>query len=631
MFVKLKNAALMLMAAGLILFSCTKEFKLDVTETAITFTSGTTTAQMHVTSSGEWAITGPDWVSFSPASGNGDQTVTVTLDSKLVGLNLSGVINVTGGDKSQTVTVSQKGTDFLVSPETVEFDSEGTPITLTVLSSYDWKLSIPSTLTWLSADKTSGGKGNTELTLTPAPITDRTPRPTDFITLDYGTSFSMIPVSQTMPNEAPTAAVPVTPADGATDVSVNVTFVWKAATDPDGDPVTYTLMLSSDGGNTWSSSEFTGTSGKPSGFLKTNTDYKWKLIAKDSYDARTESAVASFRTGSAGAYQNGQVTVIQEASAGAPKAVQLVFMGDGFIADDYVFGGAFDKAVETAVDAFFSIEPYKTYRNYFRISTVAVYSKERGATVQNPMSNQPAQSHDTAFKATLEGGNSTGTSCDYNKVLSTAKTVDGVDDTMLKNTTVLLLINIDAYAGTCLMYADGQSVSMCPMGKSSFRNVVMHEAGGHGFGRLLDEYRYYNETIPTDRKQMIASWRTIDPYYGYNVDLTGDRSQVHWKQYFTMAGYSAVGLYEGACLYSKSIWRPEYISCMEDNRQYYNAPSREAIVRRIFRAAGATFNMNDFVSKDKVKASPTQAQFVTPGFVPFAPPILMEGGWHEQN
>ena len=150
-------------------------------------------------------------------------------------------------------------------------------------------------------------------------------------------------------------------------------------------------------------------------------------------------------------------------------------MGDGFVADDYVAGGAFDKAVETAVEAFFSVEPYPTYRDYFRISTVAVYSQERGATVLKDMSGCKAQTRNTAFSATLEGGNSTGTSCDYEKVFSYAQKVPGVTDASLKNTTVLLLINLDVYAGTCMMEMTGRSVSMCPMGKSSFEAVVSHE------------------------------------------------------------------------------------------------------------------------------------------------------------
>ena len=97
-----------------------------------------------------------------------------------------------------------------------------------------------------------------------------------------------------------------------------------------------------------------------------------------------------------------------------------------------------------------------------------------------------AQTKNTAFEATLEGGNSTGTSCNYDKEFSYALKVPGVTQEVLENTTVFLLINVNAYAGTCMMEYNGRSVSMCPMGKESFGPVVIHEGGGHGFGRLLE-------------------------------------------------------------------------------------------------------------------------------------------------
>lgn len=614
-----------LCAVALCLASCEKEFTLSVEETAVVFSSGSVRQQLTVKSNGRWSVgNGPDWVTFSPASGSGDETVEVLLDEDLKGLNLSGTAVVSGDGKEVSITIAQKGADFIVTPEAIEFDEDGTPVTLSVLSATDWTLDIPSSIFWLSADRESGGRGNTTVTLTPTPITDRTPRTVDFVTIDYGKSFSMISVSQKLPNQPPTAPVLLSPADADGDVAINAGFTWEASTDPDGDGISYSLMISKDGGQSWSSTQHTKTYGRPAQFLDVNTDYKWKVVAVDSFEAGSESEVRSFHTNESGAYADGQVTLVQAESAGAPKAIPLVFLGDGFIADDYAYGGAFDQAVETAVEAFFSLEPFKTYRNYFRISTVATYSQERGATVLNAMSNQPVQSHNTAFSATLEGGNSTGTSCDYEKALSVASTVDGLA-AQVRNTTVILLINIDAYAGTCLMYSDGRSVSMCPMGKSSFTNVVMHEAGGHGFGRLLDEYRYYNEPLPADRKSSITSWRSQDEYYGYNISLTGDRSAVHWKQYFTMSGYDAVDLFEGGCLYYTGVWRPEKISCMEDNRPYYNAPSREAIVRRIYKASGKTFSMSEFVSKDKEKSDPsTKADFTPVGFVPLAPPILIE-------
>jgi hypothetical protein len=329
-------------------------------------------------------------------------------------------------------------------------------------------------------------------------------------------------------------------------------------------------------------------------------------------------------TGDGGVYEDGEVSLVHTESAGADNPVHLIFMGDGFIEEDYAEGGAFDQAVEQAVNSLFDVEPYATYRDYFRISTVAVYSQERGATVKNDMTSVDRQNIDTAFESVLEGGNSTSVNCDYQKVFNYAMTVPGVTQEALQNTTVFLLINVDAYAGTCMMEYTGRSVAMCPMGRKSFGQVVIHEGGGHGFGRLLDEYRYHADRFPDEEKENLNLWRTQDPYFGYNIDITGERSKVHWKHYFDRSGYDAVGLFEGGYYYDTGVWRPESVSCMDDNRPYYNAPSREAIVRRIMRASGETFMMEDFIKNDKVRKDPvTKASNYVEAFVPFAPPILI--------
>lgn len=607
--------------------SCSKSDEgsasLNVSKPELAFTSAVKTQTFTVTTNQEWTATYPEWLGCSPSSGTGNATVTVTAEDN-PGAERTGTIKITGGGKEKTINVTQEGVDFSVSQYTFEFDGDGTPIRATVISKYAWSIDIPEKASWLEVSPRESTGGETVVTFTPKPFEDRTPRNKQLLTLNYNNTFTMLTVSQAMPNEAPTAPEPITPAANATNVKVNAQFQWKAATDPDGDALTYKLMVSDNGGTSWVSETTTATSAKLSNLMAKNTSYVWKVEASDAFGGKAESATSAFTTGEGGAYADGEISRWQTETAGAPMPVHLIFIGDGFIGDDYVAGGAFDKAVETAVEAFFSVEPYPTYRNYFRISTVAVYSQERGATVLKDMSGCKAQTRNTAFNATLEGGNSTGTSCDYEKVFSYAMKVPGVTDNALKNTTVFLLINLDVYAGTCMMEMTGRSVSMCPMGKSSFEAIVSHEGGGHGFGRLLDEYRYYDSTLPADRQSQITYWRATDPYYGNNISLTNDRTQVHWKQYFTTTGYESVGLYEGGCLYGRGVWRPEYISCMEDNRSYYNAPSREAIVRRIRKASGTSFSMSDFLANDKIKSDNTRGTRAPEMFVPLAPPILVD-------
>ncbi len=605
--------------------SCKKESSsIKSSAGSLVFTSAEQKQTVNITANCEWTATSDcDWIVCSPSSGKGSAKLSITAQLNS-GLERKGVVKVTGSGELCEISITQEGIDFSVSSYNVEMDQDCNPVTVTVISKYDWEFTVPAAASWCTVSPMKGSAGETVVTFTPAPFTDRTPRTKQFITVSYGNTFSMIAISQQLPNNAPTAPELLSPEDGVADAKINGTFTWKASSDPDGDVVKYSLMLSRDNGKTWSSYSSETTSCKPSDLLEKNTKYVWKVKALDDFGGEAESVTRTFITGDGGAYVDGEIYRYQTESAGASKPVHLIIMGDGYTKDDYTDGGKFDKDVETAVSAFFGIEPFATYRNYFRISVMAVYSQESGATVEKDMVDCAAQTRNTAFNTTLVGGNSTEVSCDTDKAYTYAKKISGVSDTELQNTTILMLVNLNVYAGTCWMERTGRSVAICPVG-STFKNIVVHEGGGHGFGRLKDEYRYNDVTIPAAQKALVEEWRTYDPYFAYNISFTNDKSTAHWGHFIGRAGYDAVGFYEGGMLYSKGVWRPERISCMEDNRMYYNAPSREAIVRRIFKACDKTFTLSDFYANDKVKSDNTvsTANYVEQ-FVPLAPPVMID-------
>lgn len=605
--------------------SCKKESSsIKSSAGSLVFTSAEQKQTVNITANCEWTATSDcDWIVCSPSSGKGSAKLSITAQLNS-GLERKGVVKVTGSGELCEISITQEGIDFSVSSYNVEMDQDCNPVTVTVISKYDWEFTVPAAASWCTVSPMKGSAGETVVTFTPAPFTDRTPRTKQFITVSYGNTFSMIAISQQLPNNAPIAPELLSPEDGVADAKINGTFTWKASSDPDGDVVKYSLMLSRDNGKTWSSYSSETTSCKPSDLLEKNTKYVWKVKALDDFGGEAESVTRTFITGDGGAYVDGEIYRYQTESAGASKPVHLIIMGDGYTKDDYTDGGKFDKDVETAVSAFFGIEPFATYRNYFRISVMAVYSQESGATVEKDMVDCAAQTRNTAFNTTLVGGNSTEVSCDTDKAYTYAKKISGVSDTELQNTTILMLVNLNVYAGTCWMERTGRSVAICPVG-STFKNIVVHEGGGHGFGRLKDEYRYNDVTIPAAQKALVEEWRTYDPYFAYNISFTNDKSTAHWGHFIGRAGYDAVGFYEGGMLYSKGVWRPERISCMEDNRMYYNAPSREAIVRRIFKACDKTFTLSDFYANDKVKSDNTvsTANYVEQ-FVPLAPPVMID-------
>lgn len=316
-----------------------------------------------------------------------------------------------------------------------------------------------------------------------------------------------------------------------------------------------------------------------------------------------------------GSYTEGEVRVYEINRPNKP--VNMIFLGDGFIQADFTQGGAFDLAVAEAAEAIFNVEPYKTYREYFNIYKVAAFSAQRGATQTDRNIKK-----NTAFSTTYEGGS--GMTTNDNKVFQYVQKVPGIE---LDKTSVILIVNDTRYAGTTMPYSTGRSVAICPMNRSlqlpgGFGHIVVHEAGGHGFGHLADEYTNEVKTPPTaDEIKELKQWFGFGFYR--NIDLTNDVNQVKWRDFIGRAGYDAVNVFEGANYHETGVWRPEYISCMDDNMYYFNAPSRAAIVQRLLTIAGESYTLAGFIAKDAVKAPPAVlVTRVTSTLPRLAPPVM---------
>lgn len=312
--------------------------------------------------------------------------------------------------------------------------------------------------------------------------------------------------------------------------------------------------------------------------------------------------------------------------------VNMVFLGDGFIAEDFTDGGAFDKAVDEAVKAIFKVEPYKTYRNYFNIYKVGAISQQRGATYAFDNNHK----RNTVFGTQYASENSSAMNTNNDKVFEYVKRVPGIK---IEETSVILIVNDSRYGGTTTLYSTGQSIAICPMNRinqypGGFGNITVHEAGGHGFGQLADEYTNGEPTPPTDEEINGASGMKVWFGFGFysNVDLTNDLTQIKWKDFVGRQGYNAVGAYEGGLLHEKGVWRPEFLSCMDLNIPYFNAPSRKAIVKRIKTIAKEPFVLEEFIAKDPIKSCPpeylTAVGYSRSGLAPalprLAPPVLIK-------
>jgi hypothetical protein len=326
-------------------------------------------------------------------------------------------------------------------------------------------------------------------------------------------------------------------------------------------------------------------------------------------------------------YSDREVVKLQSATVG--RGVNLVMMGDGYTARDMVRGsGKYEQDMRTATEHFFSVYPYTVYQDHFNVYMVAAVSNEEGISVEST-----GTTVDTKFSCRWEGSGSTRVDCDYNLIAEYVDEISELETVSIHDIAVIMPINANIYAGTCWMFygtanldlGNGFSISLCPVGRS-FKEVVVHESGGHGFAKLMDEYVYYwNETIPDTYQNSLITGKTSRGWYE-NVDFYDDILRTTWRGFANNPKYSMVGTFEGAYMYGKGIWRPEYNSCMNNNVLYFNAPSRWAQVKRIKRLAGFDYSFEEFLRDDIVPEYPSTVRSGGDDkeFIPLAPPVIRE-------
>ncbi len=569
----------------------------------------------------------------SPLSGQpGTTSITVTAQPNRTNQDKTCDINFMAGTATASITLVQPSLVFAVSPASVVVGpTEGAKVEVELNCNTDWQFDNSSLPQWLSVSPAQGS-GKTKVTVTAKENEEKQSREA-ILRVNYAGSFgSFIVKQEPAPNHAPTKPVISSPQDGAKNLSTVPTVVWNECTDEDGEQVTYTVHYSKNQ-TEWKKIDVKSNTTCP--FMSYNvvldpkTVYYIKVVATDGNEnGEIESDVITVETGEPSAYADGGYTIYMESSK--PNPVRLVFIGDGYSAADHVYGGQFDKDLNEGIEGLFSVEPYKTYREYFTVYKLAAYSKESGITITSEGINK-----NSFYKTVISGGNTTHIECNVASVWAQVQKIPGFTEADLDDSPVCMMLNTNYYAGTCYTSIDGvgsKSVAMCP----ALRNhqygvdipmIVAHEYGGHGFGRLADEYvNYENETIPAANKSNLEAWQS----YGWNLNVyaTNDKNTAPWSRFFGLPDYSHVGWYAGGHYYGLGVWRSEYISCMWDNRLYYNSQSRYLIVDRIMSIAGEEMTLEKFIQKDVQKtdntstSNNTKANYVQK-FVPLAPPVMV--------
>ena len=332
----------------------------------------------------------------------------------------------------------------------------------------------------------------------------------------------------------------------------------------------------------------------------------------DGKDYRTRTKVEQYD------YKYGDGDVITNQTATVGNGVNIVFMGDCFDAQD-IATGKYLNGMNEAIEHFFAVEPYATYKDYFNVYTVFGLSPDSGMGTVNTIREAKFGSQ----YMLNEGVQTDGSVCFEYACKTPTVTTDNICQTP-----IVLIENSYEYAGVTQMWNDGSAIAMCPMSIDEypydFRGLVQHEAGGHAFGKLGDEYIYHNQFITScgfcgDASIPVRHAHSLGWYK--NLSLTGNIYDVPWSHLIFDEKYqNTVDIYEGGYMHTRGCFRSEPNSCMNNNIPYFSAISRQAIVERIMEYAGEEFSFEEWKAKDKglaTEGSATRTLSVPENRVPY--------------
>lgn len=317
------------------------------------------------------------------------------------------------------------------------------------------------------------------------------------------------------------------------------------------------------------------------------------------------------------------------------NGINIVLMGDGF-SDRQIADGTYDNLMMQAYEALFAEEPYKSFKDLFTVKVVYAVSKNEG--------------YYTDSNTVFEGYFGEGTACGGNDAICFRYALNAVSEEEMDNTLIVVLMNSVNESGTCYMYYPeqtddygcGAAVAYFPAMRSaeSLTRILNHEACGHGFAKLADEYAYrYNGTIPAEEARKVAEWQANWGWYK-NVDFTADPATIRWSTFLKDPRYAneGLGVNEGGYTYWSGVWRPTENSIMNDNTGGFNAPSREAIYYRIHKLAYGDswqYDYEDFVKYDEINRKKAAAAaaggriYRQADYKPMRPPVVVKKTWRD--
>ena len=285
---------------------------------------------------------------------------------------------------------------------------------------------------------------------------------------------------------------------------------------------------------------------------------------------------------------HGNIHTLNQHSDG--QGIRLMFLGDGF-SDRQIASGYYEEVMQRAVDHFFSVPPFDQFKSLFDVWYMDAISEVEGcrrdATKDNP--------NRSAFRSWYGSGTKIGS--DQDAVMQFVEPVLGKGYDGLFNSHIVVVLNSTKHAGSTYLYwpnnfksdfGEGWAFCYLPLAQDNehLARLIHHEANGHGFAKLGDEYFHdKNGDCPASAMKDYLTQSSLG--WLKNIDIIDYPDSIKWAYMLHDPEFVGLGtgIFEGGLTYSHGFYRPSDNSIMRNNQGIFNAPSAEAIWYRIHKLA----------------------------------------------
>jgi hypothetical protein len=269
----------------------------------------------------------------------------------------------------------------------------------------------------------------------------------------------------------------------------------------------------------------------------------------------------------------------------AASRFTLVVLADGYAAADMP---QFRQDLDKHLNILWSIEPFRSYRNYFNVYAIEAVSTDSGLTCDpmlleepnmDPALRQKLQKKNTVFGLSFGGGCTNITARGVTPAGGMQAKVREYASRATANPDQILVIgNSRTYGGIggALATSTGSN-ALSPL-------ITPHEIG-HSLGRLGDEYTY------SARGRAGGTYSGGEPRHAHMTLLSGEAMKAEQKKWWRWLGEPSdaggvIGRFEGGSGNTKGIWRPSKHSMMISLGYYFDQVGREQMVREISARVG---------------------------------------------